>query len=140
MVASERIGDLIRYLDGVFGEAKVPLAIFGHIGNGNAHIVPLLDVTDKGDFQRMVETYYEVHQTILDRFNGSICGEHGDGRVRAEMVKRMFGEELYELFVQVKQTLDPAGVLNPGVKITETSFTENIDFDRLSKALSLKHI
>ena len=134
VVASEQIGDLIRYLDGVFGEAKVPLVIFGHIGNGNAHIVPLLDLNDKGDFKRMVETYYEVHQTILDRFDGSICGEHGDGRVRAEMVKRMFGEELYELFVQVKQTLDPAGVLNPGVKITETSFTENIDFDRLSKA------
>ena len=52
VVASERIGDLIRYLDGLFGKAKVPLAIFGHIGNGNAHIVPLLDVNDKGDFER----------------------------------------------------------------------------------------
>lgn len=134
VVASERIGDLIRYLDGVFGKAQVPLAIFGHIGNGNAHIVPLLDVNDEGDFQRMVETYFEVHQTILDQFGGSICGEHGDGRVRAEMVKRMFGEELYGLFVQIKQTMDPAGVLNPGIKISETSFTEHIDYERLGKA------
>ncbi|MDA0738363.1 MAG: FAD-binding and (Fe-S)-binding domain-containing protein [Nitrospirae bacterium] len=134
VVASDRIGELIRYLDGTFGKAKVPLAIFGHIGNGNAHIVPLLDVNDESDFQRMVDTYYEVHQTVLDQFGGSICGEHGDGRIRAEMVKRMFGEELYGLFVQVKQTLDPAGVLNPGVKISETSFTENIDFERLGKA------
>lgn len=133
VVASERIGELIRYLDGTFGKAQVPLAIFGHIGNGNAHIVPLLDVNDEGDFQRMVETYYDVHQTILDRFGGSICGEHGDGRIRAEMVKRMFGEELYGLFVEVKQALDPAGVLNPGVKISEIPFIEHIDYERLGK-------
>ncbi len=134
VVVAERIGELIRYLNGTFGKAKVPLAIFGHIGNGNAHILPLLDVNDESDFQRMVDTYYEVHQTILDQFGGSICGEHGDGRIRAEMVQRMFGEELYGLFVQVKQAMDPAGVLNPGVKISETSFTEHIDFERLGKA------
>jgi Fe-S oxidoreductase/FAD/FMN-containing dehydrogenase len=134
VVASERIGDLIRYLDQVFGEAKVPLAIFGHIGNGNAHIVPLLDVNEKSDFERMVKTYYEVHQTVLDQFGGSICGEHGDGRVRAEMVKRMFGDELFGLFVNIKQAMDPAGVLNPGVKISDTAFTEHIDYERLGKA------
>jgi FAD/FMN-containing dehydrogenase/Fe-S oxidoreductase len=133
VVAADRIGELIRYLNSEFGKAQVPLAIFGHIGNGNAHILPLLDVNDENDFQRMVETYYEVHQTVLDQFGGSICGEHGDGRIRAEMVKRMFGEELYGLFVKVKQTLDPVGVLNPGVKISETPFTEHIDFERLGK-------
>ncbi len=134
VVAAEHMGELIRYLDGVFGPAKVRVAIFGHIGNGNAHVVPLLDVNDEGDFQRMVDTYYEVHAAILDRFQGSICGEHGDGRVRAEMVRRMFGEELYGLFVKVKHAMDPAGVLNPGVKISETAFTEHIDFERLGKS------
>ncbi len=134
VVAAEQIGELIRYLDALFGKDQVSVAIFGHIGNGNAHILPLLDLNDQKDFQRMQESYYEVHQTVLTRFGGSICGEHGDGRIRAEMVKSMFGEELYGLFVQVKQTLDPAGVLNPGVKISETSFTENIDFERLGKA------
>ena len=134
VVAAEHMGELIRYLDRVFGPAKVRVAIFGHIGNGNAHVVPLLDVNDEQDFQRMVDTYYEVHETILDRFQGSICGEHGDGRVRAEMVRRMFGDELYGLFVQVKQAMDPAGILNPGVKISETAFTEHIDFERLGKS------
>ena len=128
------MGELIRYLDRVFGPAKVRVAIFGHIGNGNAHVVPLLDVNDEQDFQRMVDTYYEVHDTILDRFQGSVCGEHGDGRVRAEMVRRMFGDELYGLFVQVKQAMDPGGILNPGVKISETAFTEHIDFERLGKS------
>ena len=134
VVRAERISELIRYLDGVFTDEQVPVAIFGHIGNGNAHIVPLLDVNDPDDFERMVKTYHEIHDTVLTRFDGSICGEHGDGRVRAGYVRRMFGDELYQLFVQVKQQLDPSGVLNPDVKLSETPFTEHIDYTRLSKS------
>ncbi|MBI3603581.1 MAG: FAD-binding oxidoreductase [Nitrospirae bacterium] len=134
VVRAERIGELIRYLEEFFNGQQVPVAIFGHIGNGNAHIVPLLDVNDKDDFARMVEGYREIHQTVLDRFGGSICGEHGDGRVRAEFVRRMFGEDLYGLFVQVKRSLDPQGVLNPGVKIGDVPFTAHIDYTRLSKS------
>jgi FAD/FMN-containing dehydrogenase/Fe-S oxidoreductase len=133
VVRAERISELIRYLEEFFGAQRVPVAIFGHIGNGNAHIVPLLDVNDPEDFARMVAGYREVHETVLTRFEGSICGEHGDGRVRAEFVRRMFGPELYDLFLQVKRSVDPAGVLNPGVKISETPFTQHIDYTRLAK-------
>src|SRR5881296_818861 len=134
VVRAERLSELIRYLEEFFRAQHIAVAIFGHIGNGNAHIVPLLDVNDPEDFARMVEGYREIHQTVLTRFGGSICGEHGDGRVRAEFVRRMFGEDLYALFVQVKRSLDPTGVLNPGVKISNTSFTDHIDYARLSKA------
>jgi len=134
VVRAERISELIRYLEEFFRGQRVPVAIFGHIGNGNAHIVPLLDVNDEQDFQKMVQGYHEIHQTVLDRFGGSICGEHGDGRVRAEYVPKMFGPALYELFVKVKRTFDPSGMLNPGVKISDRPFTEHIDYTRLSKS------
>ncbi len=133
VVRAESLGELIRYVEDFFGAQQVAVAIFGHIGNGNAHILPLLDVNDRSDFAKMVEGYREIHRTVLTRFNGSICGEHGDGRVRAEAVREMFGEELYQLFVTVKETLDPSGILNPGVKISQTPFTEHIDYTRLSK-------
>jgi FAD/FMN-containing dehydrogenase/Fe-S oxidoreductase len=134
VVRAERISELIRYLEELFAGQRVPVAIFGHIGNGNAHIVPLLDVNDRLDFERMVHAYHEVHGAILSRFGGSICGEHGDGRVRAEYVRKMFGEELYGLFVQVKRAFDPDQVLNPGIKISEAPFTDHIDYTRLSKS------
>ena len=134
MVRAQRISELIRYLEEFFGSQRVPVAIFGHIGNGNAHIVPLLDVNDKRDFDKMVQGYHEIHQTVLDRFEGSICGEHGDGRVRAEYVRAMFGPELYDLFVKVKRSFDPSGMLNPGVKISDRPFTDHIDYTRLSKS------
>jgi len=134
VVPAERISELIRYLEEFFEGQQVPVAIFGHIGNGNAHIVPLLDVNDRGDFEKMVQAYQEVHSTVLNRFGGSICGEHGDGRIRAEWVKRMFGDELYDLFKQVKRAFDPGQVLNPGIKLSEASFAEHIDYTRLSKS------
>jgi Fe-S oxidoreductase/FAD/FMN-containing dehydrogenase len=134
VVGAERISELIRYLEDFFGGQKTPVAIFGHIGNGNAHILPLLDVNDEQDFEKMVQAYHQVHETVLSRFGGSICGEHGDGRVRAEYVQRMFGDELYRLFVQVKQAFDPAGTLNPGIKISRKPFTDHIDYTRLSKS------
>jgi len=133
VVPAERISELIRYLEEFFGGQQVPVAIFGHIGNGNAHIIPLLDVNDQNDFQKMEQAYHEIQQTVLGRFGGSICGEHGDGRVRAEYVKTMFGPELYELFVRVKQSFDPSGMLNPGIKISDRPFTDHIDYVRLSK-------
>ncbi len=133
VVRADQIADLIRYLEEYFQGQDTPVAIFGHIGNGNAHVVPLLDVNDRGDFDRMVQGYQDIHHTVLTRFGGSICGEHGDGRVRAEFVRRMFGEELYELFVRVKRSLDPSGILNPGVKISQTPFTDHIDYTRLAK-------
>ncbi|HSF68768.1 MAG TPA: FAD-linked oxidase C-terminal domain-containing protein, partial [Nitrospira sp.] len=134
VVPAERISELIRYLEEFFGGQRIPVAIFGHIGNGNAHIVPLLDVNDEQDYRKMVQGYHEIHRTVLDRFGGSICGEHGDGRVRAEYVPAMFGPELYDLFVKVKRAFDPSGVLNPGVKISDRPFTEHIDYTRLSKS------
>ena len=134
VVRAERISELIRYLETFFEGQHVPVAIFGHIGNGNAHITPLLDVNDRQDFDKMVLAYHEIHQAVLTRFDGSICGEHGDGRVRAEYVRKMFGEELYQLFVEVKRTIDPANVMNPGIKISDAPFTDHIDYQRLSKS------
>jgi FAD/FMN-containing dehydrogenase/Fe-S oxidoreductase len=133
VVPADRIAELVQYLSEFFTGQDVNVAIFGHIGNGNAHIVPLLDVNDPKDFERMVAGYHEIHATVVSRFGGSICGEHGDGRVRAEFVRRYFGEELYALFKQVKTAFDPKGILNPGVKISDTPFTEHIDYVRLSK-------
>jgi FAD/FMN-containing dehydrogenase/Fe-S oxidoreductase len=133
VVRAERISELIKYLEAYFGAQGVPVAIFGHIGNGNAHIVPLLDLNNPADFGRMLEAHRAIHETVLTRFQGSICGEHGDGRIRAAWVRQMFGEELYAIFWQIKRCLDPNNVFNPGVKLSDTPFTEHIDFERQAK-------
>ena len=133
VVPVEKLPELVNYLDGLFKPIGIPVAIYGHVGDGNAHINPLLDLNAPEDFETMVRLSREIHQTVISEFGGSICGEHGDGRVRGEFVKALYGEEIYRLFQETKQLFDPEGILNPGVKITDTPFTEHIDFERLSK-------
>jgi FAD/FMN-containing dehydrogenase/Fe-S oxidoreductase len=133
VVPSSRIPDLISYLEKLFTEQNVVVAIYGHIGDGNTHINPLLNLNDPADFSKMVSLSKEIHESVINRFNGSLCGEHGDGRVRAEFLKDLYGPEMYELFKQVKTGLDPGHLLNPGVKISETPFTHHIDFERYTK-------
>jgi FAD/FMN-containing dehydrogenase/Fe-S oxidoreductase len=133
VVPVERLSELIAYLDKLFKGLDIPVAIYGHVGDGNAHINPLLDVNAAEDFDRMIQIAREVHETVITRFGGSICGEHGDGRVRGEFVKALYGEDVYRLFWKVKRLLDPDGLLNPDVKLTEAPFTQHMDFERLSK-------
>jgi FAD/FMN-containing dehydrogenase/Fe-S oxidoreductase len=140
VVPAHRLSELIAYLDQYFRDLQVPVAIYGHIGNGNAHINPLLDLNDPVDVERMIKASKDIHETVIHRFEGSICGEHGDGRVRKEFVRDLYGEELYRLFQQVKKILDPPGILNPGVKIdlpgslqSAQSFTAHLDAERFAK-------
>ncbi|MHB8482810.1 MAG: FAD-binding and (Fe-S)-binding domain-containing protein, partial [Nitrospiria bacterium] len=134
VVPADRIPELIPYLEQLFEEKNVMVAIYGHIGDGNAHINPLLDLNDPVDFSKMLFLSREIHEAVIHRFNGSLCGEHGDGRVRGEFLKDLYGPELYGLFKRVKHLFDPENILNPGVKLSDRPFTEKIDYERYAKS------
>jgi Fe-S oxidoreductase len=133
VVPADRLAELIAYLEETFDAQGVKVAIYGHVGDGNAHINPLLDLTDPVDFERMALFSRTIHRAVIERFGGSLCGEHGDGRVRAEFLPSLYGPELYELFVQTKALFDPEHLLNPGVKLSSVPFTERVDVERLAK-------
>jgi FAD/FMN-containing dehydrogenase/Fe-S oxidoreductase len=134
VVPVRRLTELIAYLEKLFKDLNVPVAIYGHIGDGNAHINPLLDLNDPADLEKMIRISNEVHTTVIERFEGSLCGEHGDGRVRAEFLPALYGPELYRLFEQVKKIMDPQGILNPGIKLSSVPFTTHLDKERLEKS------
>ncbi|MFI5303972.1 MAG: FAD-binding and (Fe-S)-binding domain-containing protein [Nitrospiria bacterium] len=133
VVPVDQISALISFLEKQFSDKGVKVAIYGHVGNGNAHINPLMNLNDSEDFAKMISLYREIHEAVIGKFKGSLCGEHGDGRVRAGFLKELYGPELYALFKDVKKHFDPKNVLNPGVKISDVSFTEKIDYERYSK-------
>ncbi|MEK7703001.1 MAG: FAD-binding and (Fe-S)-binding domain-containing protein [Nitrospirota bacterium] len=133
VVPAEKIPLLMDYLEKLFLDRGVTVAIYGHVGNGNAHINPLLNLSDPSDFEKMVSLSHEIHETVINQFGGSLCGEHGDGRVRAEFLPKLYGPELYDLFKRTKALFDPNFILNPGVKISDIPFTMNIDLERVSQ-------
>ncbi len=95
---------------------KVHLVIFGHAGSGNLHVNLLPDVAEKNWKERVVAIFEEVTQTVVE-LGGTPSGEHGDGRLRAHLLERVYGPEIVALFRLVKNAFDPLGILNPGVKL-----------------------
>lgn len=133
VVPAVRIPELIDYLDRYFKEMNISVAIYGHIGDGNAHINPLMDMKNPEDVRRLAVISNTIHSIVIKRFGGSLCGEHGDGRVRGEFLRELYGEEVYALFTTVKRLFDPDEILNPGVKLTQVPFTTHLDTERLTK-------
>ncbi len=100
-----------------------PGAIWGHAGDGNFHITPLLDLAAVGDRQRIFKLMDEYYELVL-RLGGSTSGQNNDGRLRGPYLEKFYGTETYEIFKKVKAIFDPYAILNPGVKIGVT--TESI--------------
>src|SRR5205814_5536574 len=102
-------------------------SFYGHASVGCLHIRPLINLKDSTDVARMRRIMEEVTDLVLE-FNGSLSGEHGDGLVRSEWNRKMFGPVVYEAFRQIKQAFDPHNILNPGKVVDAAPMTENLRY------------
>lgn len=106
---ADYIADFSKIMEG-FGQRSV---YYAHAGAGEIHLRPILDLKKSEDVQQ----FYDISKAsaeLVKRYQGSLSGEHGDGRVRAAFIPLMVGEENYALFRRIKQTWDPKGIYNPG--------------------------
>lgn len=91
---------------------------YAHAATGELHLRPIIDLkTEEGT--NMFRTIATDIAGLTKKYKGSLSGEHGDGRLRGEFIAYMMGEELYQLFKDVKNCWDPYGLFNPG-KIVDT--------------------
>jgi FAD/FMN-containing dehydrogenase/Fe-S oxidoreductase len=102
-------------------------AFYGHASVGCLHIRPVLNLKDAKDVVRMRQITEDVTDLVAE-FGGSLSGEHGDGFVRSEWNKKMFGPVVYEAFRQVKHAFDPHGLLNPGKVVDAPPMTEQLRY------------
>lgn len=91
---------------------------YAHAGSGELHLRPIINLKT-ADGNRLFRTIAEEIATLVKKYNGSLSGEHGDGRLRGEFIKQMVGEKNYKLFQQIKRTWDPDNIFNPN-KIVDT--------------------
>lgn len=94
---------------------KMVYTIAGHIGNGNFHIIPLVDLSDPQTRELIPKLSEEVFSLVFE-YKGSMSGEHNDGIVRGPFLEKMYGEEIFRLFKQVKAIFDPRNIFNPHKK------------------------
>lgn len=90
--------------------------VAGHVGEGNFHIIPLIDIKDKKVRDAIPVIAEEVYKVVLDN-GGSTNGEHNDGLIRTPYLDEMFGDQIVKLFEETKDIFDPKGIFNPRKKV-----------------------
>ena len=91
---------------------------YAHAGSGEIHLRPILNLkTAEGN--QLFRTIAQEIATLVKKYQGSLSGEHGDGRLRGEFIPQMIGPKNYELLRKVKKSWDPQNIFNPG-KIVDT--------------------
>ncbi|QJW91652.1 FAD-binding protein [Spirosoma taeanense] len=110
--------DYIREFNEILRKHNMASVHYAHAGSGELHLRPIINLkTEEG--HRQYRLIAEEIATLVKKYNGSLSGEHGDGRLRGEFIPQMVGPHNYELMRQIKHTWDPDGIFNPG-KIVET--------------------
>jgi FAD/FMN-containing dehydrogenase/Fe-S oxidoreductase len=116
------VNDLPAYINDVAGILKkhgLYSVHYAHAGSGELHLRPIIDLkTAEG--VKLFRTIAEEIATLVKKYDGSLSGEHGDGRLRGEFIPKMIGEHNYKLIKELKSVWDPQRIFNPG-KIVDTS-------------------
>ena len=112
----KKLLDFITYMDQVFAEEQVVAGTHGHAGDCNFHLYLLLNLTQQQDRVRLINVMTKITEKVME-LGGSMSGEHADGRTRGVILPHVFGKALFDLFVEIKDLVDPRGIMHPGVKI-----------------------
>jgi FAD/FMN-containing dehydrogenase len=115
-VPPDRFPAYVRGVRTALARFDMPGVIFGHAGDAHAHVNPLVDTAAPGWRDRVIGVLDEV-SALTASLGGTLAGEHGDGRLRAPLLERVWGLEARAAFAHIKDAADPSGVLNPGCKI-----------------------
>lgn len=116
VVHPELLHDHLMFLLELLAQYKLDYVVYGHAGNGNLHLRPLIDFTSIDSNVLMDELADKVFRHIC-RINGSISGEHGDGILRTKYIPMLYGSKMYEVFKHIKSIFDDKNIMNPGKKI-----------------------
>ncbi|MDP2650858.1 MAG: FAD-linked oxidase C-terminal domain-containing protein, partial [bacterium] len=116
IVPPETLPEFLPQLEEIMKKYDLIYTIAGHVGDGNFHIIPLMDLGRKDTKEVIRKLTNEVYQLVF-KYGGSMTAEHNDGLIRSPYLKQMYGEEVYKLFQEVKRIFDPDNIFNPGKKV-----------------------
>lgn len=116
VVNPEYLPKFLPELNEVMSHYKLLYTVAGHIGDGNFHIIPLMDLSDPESKKIIPELSKKVYDLVF-KYKGSMSGEHNDGLIRTPFLEQMYGEKIVRLFAETKKIFDPDNIFNPGKKV-----------------------
>ena len=115
-VPPPQLAAYVRGVRAALDRQEIRGVIFGHAGDAHIHVNPLVDVS-RPDWRLRIGRLLDEVTALVARLGGTVAGEHGDGRLRAPILERVWSDEQLARFTAVKNAFDPARLLNPGAKI-----------------------
>ncbi len=116
IVNPKYLPEFLPKLTKILGDYNFVHTIAGHVGDGNFHIIPLMDLSKKENYEIIPKIIERVFDLVLE-YKGSITAEHNDGIIRTPYLKKMFGVEIINLFEETKNIFDPKNIFNPHKKV-----------------------
>lgn len=119
VVKPEYLPEFLPKLDTILKKYDLTYTIAGHPGDGNFHIIPLMDLKDPKTREIILTLSDEVYDLVLE-FKGSITAEHNDGIIRSPYLEKQYGSIVTNLFQETKEIFDPMYIFNPHKKVGVT--------------------
>lgn len=119
IVKPHDLPEFLPKVEKILDEYKLIYTVAGHAGDGNFHIIPLMDLNAPYSADSILEISEKIY-TLVVEYKGSITAEHNDGIIRTPYLDKMYGHDIVELFRNTKEIFDPLYILNPGKKIGGT--------------------
>lgn len=110
-VAAERLPAYMTDFQEMLKRLGTSCVYYGHISTGELHLRPIINIKTAEGKKLFREVAFETAK-LVKKHKGSLSGEHGDGRLRGEFIPLMYGDTVYQMMREVKQTWDPNGVFN----------------------------
>src|SRR3989344_1754812 len=116
VVEPKHLPEFLPKMRKILDEYKLLYTIAGHAGNGNFHVIPLMDMKDKNNVNVITEVSDKIYDLVRE-YHGSITAEHNDGIVRTPYLGKMYSPRMLEIFQEIKNIFDPKNIFNPGKKV-----------------------
>jgi FAD/FMN-containing dehydrogenase len=119
VVKPQYLPEFLPKMRKILDEHKLVYTIAGHAGNGNFHIIPLMNMKDPKN-AAVIPVVSDKIYSLVKEYRGSITAEHNDGIIRTPYLEQMFGHEMIQIFKKTKEIFDPQYIFNPGKKVGGT--------------------
>jgi len=129
--------EYIKEFKNLVNKYNIPCVYYGHLGAGELHIKPVLNLKKKEDKELLRKIMLE-NVELVKKYRGSLSGEHGDGRLRSEFVRDFYGDNIYNKFCEIKNLWDPKGIFNPGKIISNIPANAYIRYKKVYKNYDIK--
>ncbi|MBU8892133.1 MAG: FAD-binding protein [Bacteroidales bacterium] len=132
----EVLPDYMSDFKKIMDKHKLECVYHAHIGSGELHLRPILNLKDSKDVAMFRTIGLEIAH-LVKKYNGSLSGEHGDGRVRGEFIPIIIGEHNYKLLHELKSVWDTNNIFNPGKIVDVLPMTSNLRYspDQIEKEI-----